>query len=326
MAYSLKTTGIATNLLMCVAVDEDGTTVKEFVSADVNTNKTTTGVTTSSATWKGTSRGYFVVSGTSGSPNCVQFPATHRPAWAVSDTDGGAIFMALSGSTNASGTFVIDDNGAGMLGRAAGTVLTMNGGGRSGTTTPPSDGTTKWSGGGNYHAFTDWQIYYGLESGSLAQDATGSDAGTAATLNITGVGGWAGFSVAPANYHIAAIFNRTLTLVEMQSLHNDWFGTLFAAPAVITATVTLTSDGTTPRASLTGLKWAWFDQVTPNLFVAPTDKGAAATTNASGVMTVTLTNTAKTAGQVGWLVVTDSDGTVAQSPSAKAFAGPVTVA
>lgn len=99
-----------------------------------------------------------------------------------------------------------------------------------------------------------------------------------------------------------------------------------AAVASIHATITLTSDGTTPRASLSALKWAWFDQVTPDLFTAvPTDKGSAGTTNGSGVFDVILTGTAKAAGGVGFLIITDSDGTPGQTPSAKAFAGPVTL-
>lgn len=93
-----------------------------------------------------------------------------------------------------------------------------------------------------------------------------------------------------------------------------------------TATLTLTTDGTTPAASLTGLKWAWFDQVSPGSFVAPTAKGTAGSTNGSGVFSVNITGTALTAGQIGWLIVTNSDGTTTQSPAAKAFSGPVMVA
>lgn len=92
-----------------------------------------------------------------------------------------------------------------------------------------------------------------------------------------------------------------------------------------TVTITLTSDGTTPRANLTGLKWSWWDQLTPNLGEYPTDKGTGETTDASGVLVITVKTNLAAAG-VGWLVVTDSDGTTTQSPAAKAFSGPVAVA
>lgn len=90
-------------------------------------------------------------------------------------------------------------------------------------------------------------------------------------------------------------------------------------------TITLTTDGSTPAASLSNLKWAFFDQVTPDLFVSPTNKGSVETTDGSGVLTIPIPSTSLNAGQVGWLIVTDSDGTAAQSPAHKAFSGPVVV-
>ena len=91
-------------------------------------------------------------------------------------------------------------------------------------------------------------------------------------------------------------------------------------------TVTLTSDGTTPRANLSSLKWAFFDQSTPDLFTAPTAKGSIESTDASGVLLLNITGTALSAGDTGWLVVTDSDGTTTQTPAHKAFSGPVVTA
>lgn len=97
------------------------------------------------------------------------------------------------------------------------------------------------------------------------------------------------------------------------------------ALAARTATVQLVDTSNAPRASLTGLKWAWFDEVTPDLFNAPTDKGTGEVTDGSGVLVVDLPNTLKSSGQVGWLIVTNSDGTTTQSPAHKAFSGPVAV-
>jgi hypothetical protein len=89
------------------------------------------------------------------------------------------------------------------------------------------------------------------------------------------------------------------------------------------ASVTLVDTEGAASASLTGLKWAWFDQITPDLFAGPTDFGVAETTDNSGALTVLLPNTAKSAGDVGWLIVTDSDGNPATAH--KAFSGPVQV-
>lgn len=79
--------------------------------------------------------------------------------------------------------------------------------------------------------------------------------------------------------------------------------------------------------SLTGLKWAFYDTTDPSAWAAgPVDKGSGESTDGSGDLLVNLTNTTLSAGQVGWLIVTNSDGTVTQSPPCRSFCGPVTVA
>lgn len=98
-------------------------------------------------------------------------------------------------------------------------------------------------------------------------------------------------------------------------------------PVATTVSVTLTTDGTTPAASLTGLKWAFYDQVTPDLFTAaPVVKGAAETTDGSGVFSASITGTTLRQGDVGYLIVTNSNGTTTQGAALKAFAAPVVVA
>lgn len=98
-------------------------------------------------------------------------------------------------------------------------------------------------------------------------------------------------------------------------------------PVATTVSVTLTTDGTTPAASLSGLKWAFYDQVTPDLFTAaPVVKGAAETTDGSGVFSASITGTALRVGDTGYLIVTNSDGTTTQGAALKAFAAPVVVA
>lgn len=91
-----------------------------------------------------------------------------------------------------------------------------------------------------------------------------------------------------------------------------------------TVSLVLTTDGSTPAASLTGLKWAFFDQVNPSTFAVPTAKGTGATTDGTGLLVVSIVGTALPVGSTGWLVVTNSDGTTTQSPM-KGFSGPVQV-
>jgi hypothetical protein len=76
-----------------------------------------------------------------------------------------------------------------------------------------------------------------------------------------------------------------------------------------TISVILTNASDVVQASLTGLKWAWFDEQTPDLFDAPAQQGSGATTNGSGVFSVTSVTSSLTSGQRGRLEVTSSDGT-----------------
>lgn len=91
-----------------------------------------------------------------------------------------------------------------------------------------------------------------------------------------------------------------------------------------TVQITLTTNGTTPAASLTGLKWAWFDSADPSSFDAPTDSGSIETTDGSGVLNISV-RSALASGGIGWLIITNSDGTTTQSPPHKAFSGPIEV-
>ena len=98
-------------------------------------------------------------------------------------------------------------------------------------------------------------------------------------------------------------------------------GRVSVGPLVVR--ITLVNTANSPRANLTGLKWAFFDQVTPDLFGGPVDKGTGEITDGSGVLVIPITGTSLTAGGTGWLTVTDSDGTANQSPPHRAFSGPV---
>lgn len=73
-------------------------------------------------------------------------------------------------------------------------------------------------------------------------------------------------------------------------------------------TVTLTSDGTTPMANVTGIAWAWWDAAIPNFGIAAVSSGIGATTNATGVLDVALPNSTLNAGQVGTLLAVTTDG------------------
>lgn len=233
MPYTLKTTGVATALISCVAVDDDDV-IKDFKA---NTITLDTGVAASVATgsWKSVSRKYFVTTA-NGSFNYfgVRFSAT-QPSVDETDSDGMAAWFACHGASAASGggpfisiaPFDAPDRG---LTRSGTKGRYISGGGTVAITATdiPTDGTTKFSFGANYRSANSSEVFYGLESGSLASDGTaGSDGGFGTTAQLRGIGGADGQGNQPFQPYVVCVFNRQLTLTEMQSLHNDWFGTLF---------------------------------------------------------------------------------------------------
>lgn len=99
-----------------------------------------------------------------------------------------------------------------------------------------------------------------------------------------------------------------------------------AAAFVASITVTLTDALNAAIPNLSGLSWAWWDDPILATQVAPDDNGTGATTDSNGVFSIgTLSGSSLASGQTGWLEVTDSDGTVGQSPIGKVAAGPVVI-
>ncbi len=97
-----------------------------------------------------------------------------------------------------------------------------------------------------------------------------------------------------------------------------------ASPPVVAILLTLTDASNLPIPNLTGLRWAWWDQPIVNSQASPSVTGTGASTDASGVFSVTvLTGSMLSPGGIGWIEVTNSDGTVTQSPVANIAAGPL---
>lgn len=113
--------------------------------------------------------------------------------------------------------------------------------------------------------------------------------------------------------------------VQAGDAADNWSSSLSASTTTkqAYAQVTLQNVSAVVQSGLTGLKWAWFDQTTPDALTSAVDKGTGETTDGFGVLAIPLPNSAKTSGQTGWLIVSDSDGTAAMQH--KAFCGPVDV-
>jgi len=106
----------------------------------------------------------------------------------------------------------------------------------------------------------------------------------------------------------------------------EWSAGITAITPATSVTISLVDSSGAPAVSLTGLKWAFFDQATPGSFTAPVAQGTAESTDGSGNLVLDISGTLLPVGSVGWVVVTDSDGTTTQSPTYKHFSGPVVTA
>lgn len=93
-----------------------------------------------------------------------------------------------------------------------------------------------------------------------------------------------------------------------------------------TISVTLTDVNNAIIPNLSGLYVAWWDDPLIVDGTAATLTWSGQSTNSSGMLSVTsVPGSALAAGEVGWIEVTNSDGTITQSPVAKVAAGPIQV-
>ena len=234
MAYTLKASGIATNLIACVVVDEDGTTITDLAGNAI-TLGTGVSATVATGSWKGSSRNYF---GTLANGTFDFYGVTWNtpPAVTDDDADGIAVWCAFHGADSPNTVLACIAGSAGDVrgfGKAAATGKgTYRSGGTVANTTTdlPTDGTTKFSFRMSYESADSSEAFYGLESGSLSsEDTETSDGGFGGAYNLHSLGGVSGQGRHESRIYCFCVFDRKLTETEMDSLHDDWFGTLIDA-------------------------------------------------------------------------------------------------
>jgi hypothetical protein len=153
---------------------------------------------------------------------------------------------------------------------------------------------------------------------------TPNDSSDGGAFTPTSVSLSSGTPSATFTYTPASTGAKTVAVTNNGSLTNPSAITYTVSTGTTrTVTINLVDVAGAAVASLTGLKWAFFANVTPDLFVAPEAKGAVETTDASGVNVISFTS-ALAPGATGWLTITDSDGSA--TTIHKAFSGPVVVA
>lgn len=223
MARTLKSTGIATNLITLVFPDTDHSIV-EWKSYSISLNSATTGTTT----WKGTTLGYW----TPDADSWISYSAgpSFSPPFTV-------VFLMIDGVLSTPGDRglmdTVSQNRVVRDGNASQVMALIDAGGAAGVTATTFTATKSYSLGFQCRSTSGTNnVYYGLESGSAATDATTDNGGTiggAETLTRWGHINTRGIYV--AKYVLCALFDKLLSEAEFQSIHDDPVGTFFESGA-----------------------------------------------------------------------------------------------
>lgn len=243
MAYKLKTTGIAAHCAMCIAVDPDTGTVKDFASGPVTADLLVgANVTIGTQDWDGNTRHYWQPGAGTADADFVLFGA-NKPAWTF--TTGGlkrtVVFIGeVAGSQarvfgqNSSAYFASADTGSGGA-----TYPTMYGHGWSTRCT-----------GGLAAVSSGQKIIFGFSAEHGAFSTAYAALHDAASMTVvTGLNapnatsGTNNYNISALNRrndstahqrdktHAILIFDEALSESEWDSLRDDWFGTLLEVDA-----------------------------------------------------------------------------------------------
>jgi hypothetical protein len=254
MAYTLKTTGIAANCTMCVAVDPDTGTIKDFASSGVTADMTVgANVTISSQAWDGNTRSYFQLGAGTAAADFVAFGTT-KPQWDFNSGESrtvvfigeaaGAQVRVIGGN---SGTYFASQN----LGGGGATFPTFVAGGAvTAAQTALSSGQKRIFG---------FSLVYGTSSTAYYAADTDSSMGTASPSALSPSGTTFDYAVSHVGrrndstqhqtdkIHAVLIFNTALSESDWDSLRDDWFTVLLESagggdPTLSSASFTATSS------------------------------------------------------------------------------------
>lgn len=284
MAYKLKTTGIAAHCTMCIAVDPDTGTIKDFASSAVTADLLVgANVTIGTQDWDGNTRHYWQPGAGTADADFVLFGA-NKPAWTFT-TGGLKRAIVFIGEVAGSQARVFGQNSSAYLasqdtGSGGATYPTMYGHGWS---TRCTGGLTAVSSG--------QKIIFGFsaEHGSFSTAYAALHDAASMTV-VTGLNapnatsGSQNYDISALNRrndstahqqdktHAILVFDVALTESEWDSLRDDWFSVLFevdgggpvegdlaatesgsdtaeiVGPATITGTLAVTESGSDAAA------------------------------------------------------------------------------
>lgn len=331
MAKTLDTAHpLYANIISCIGVDDDNTSVKDFASPTrICTLETGVSVVNGNL-------GYGVTLTDTGSGiNPKGIALSGDSLWVLRNDTGDAytvacIFNRWIGGNNSPRYPRFADTAIG--------VWMVGTGSNFATASLRMDGTT-------YNSSTS------IPANTAAMVSMRWLAGTDCILNVNGtdVVTRTGVTLSPGDGKVTAIagssdaliadlflflvFNKKLSTTELTDLWNSCTGSgacaLFTggggSAAYKTAKIQLYTSAGVPAANLTGLNFAYFEGLPPTIG-NPRLQGSNMSTDASGwfqTNTSANSNITLSAGQQGYIVITNSNGTFTQDPPPIVYAGPI---
>lgn len=235
MAYQLKTTGIAASVSMLIAVDEDGTTVKDF--ANLATVSKGANVTTGTQAWDGNTRAYFEPPASrTTAADFVSFTAG-KPVIPWSGVSGKEFTLVFIGAADSVGETI---RAFGLS--SANSLRSDNSVNSTGPTLRKASsvysGTSSWPGnnqklifGFNIKLNTSTAAFHAQDDAGAMTKTTGLGVinrvdGSDWTLDYVGRDNDSTTTGRQKTHAIIMFDDLLLSDAEWDSLRDDWFGTL----------------------------------------------------------------------------------------------------
>lgn len=233
MAYTLKT-GLPWTVLSCVAVDDDGTTIKDFASSAVTADMTRdAGVTTGSRTRNGQTRYYFETFANGPFSFHGLRWGTNKPPMPTGSTDDGiTVLYILAGVSSGSSVQLFSDASHTLIGRdgGSGKPCAVAWGSNLGTNSMPNDGTTPYGLFLKYF-YDDPTCEWGYatpDNGTFSSNGTFDPGGFGSSAGVeTAIGGAIGNGNLPAKYHLRLILDGFVATADLDDIYADFVTELF---------------------------------------------------------------------------------------------------
>ena len=238
MAYKLKTTGIAANCTMAIAVDPDTGTIKDFASSAVTADMTVgANVEIGSQVWDGNNRHYWRLGSGNTAADFIAFGAT-KPNWPgntngprtwvwIGQLDSGASVRVFGGSSSdyAAAANLSSGGATHPYQGGMGMGTAFNGGFSVAAGDKRIFGMSQVHGSGGY--ITAYTALH--DDGSMSKTSGGAPTSTAGASNVDlqYVGRRNDNTGHQRDYvHMIAIFDIALSESQWDSLRDDWFSVL----------------------------------------------------------------------------------------------------